>query len=130
MRKIADNPYRGSRAFTQADKEFFFGRGADIAAVGDLWMTNRLTVVSGPAGCGKTSLLQAGVRPWLREKTAQHRPRIFPSGSLSRGMTFPLPALTEHNPFTLALLRSWAPDDTPTRLAGLSVGDFVRERTR
>jgi len=130
VRKIADNPYRGSRAFTQADKEFFFGRGADIAAVGDLWMTNRLTVVSGPAGCGKTSLLQAGVRPWLREKTAQHRPRIFPSGSLSRGMTFPLPALTEHNPFTLALLRSWAPDDTPTRLAGLSVGDFVRERTR
>jgi hypothetical protein len=45
-------------------------------------------------------------------------------------MTFPFPALTEHNPFTLALLRSWAPDDVPTRLAGLSISDFVRERTR
>jgi tetratricopeptide (TPR) repeat protein len=130
VRKIANNPYPGSRAFTQADMEFFFGRDADIAVIGDLWMTNRLTVVSGPAGCGKTSLLQAGVRPLLREETSKYRPRILPSGNLSRGMTFPFPALTEHNPFTLALLRSWAPDDVPTRLAGLSVSDFVREQTR
>lgn len=129
MRKIADNPYPGSRAFTQAD-ESFFGRDADIAAVVDLWMTNRLTVVSGAAGSGKTSLLQAGVRPLLREKTSQHRPCTFPPGNLSRGMTFPFPALTEHNPFTLALLRSWVPDDVPTRLAGLSVSNFLRERTR
>ncbi len=130
MRKIADNPYPGSRAFTQADQEFFFGRDADIAVIVDLWMTNRLTVVSGTAGCGKTSLLQAGVRPLLRERSSQHRPRTFPPGNLSGGMTFPFPALTEHNPFTLALLRSWAPDDVPTRLAGLSVSDFVREQTR
>jgi tetratricopeptide (TPR) repeat protein len=130
VRKIADNPYPGSRAFTQADEEFFFGRDADTAVIVDLWMTSRLTVVSGPAGCGKTSLLQAGVRPLLREKTAQYRPRTFALGDLSHGTTFPFPALTDHNPFTLALLRSWAPDDVPTRLAGLSVSDFVRERTR
>ena len=130
MRKIADNPYPGSRAFTQADKEFFFGRDADVSVVVDLWMTNRLTIVSGAAGSGKTSLLQAGVRPPLREKTSRQRPRIFPPGDLSHGMAFPSPALTEHNPFTLALLRSWAPDDVPTRLAGLTVSDFVRERAR
>lgn len=130
MRKIADNPYPGSRAFTQADKEFFFGRDADIGVIVDLWRTNRLTIVSGAAGCGKTSLLQAGVSPLLRERTSQYRPRTFPAGNLSGGMTFPFPALTEHNPFTLALLRSWAPDDMPTRLAGLSVSEFVREQTR
>jgi tetratricopeptide (TPR) repeat protein len=127
LAKIADNPYPGSRAFAQADQKFFFGRDADIALVSDLWMDNRLTVVSGPAGCGKTSLLEAGVRPLLREKSAHQRPRIFPPGNLSGGTAFPFPALTEHNPFTLALLRSWAPDDMPTRLAGLSVSDFVRE---
>jgi len=130
VRKIADNPYPGSRAFTQADTQRFFGRDADIAVVVDLWMTNRLTIVSGPAGCGKTSLLQAGIRPLLREKTSQYRPRRLPPGNLSLGMTFPFPALTEHNPFTLALLQSWARDDMPTRLAGLSVSDFVREQTR
>jgi tetratricopeptide (TPR) repeat protein len=128
--KIADNPYPGSRAFTQADVTLFFGRDADTDAIVDLWMTNRLTVVSGLPGCGKTSLLQAGVRPLLRERTAQLRPRIFPSGNLSDGMTFPFPALTEHNPLTLALLCSWEPNDVPTRLARLSVSDFVRERTR
>jgi len=130
VRKIADNPYPGSRAFTQADQEFFFGRDTDTAVIADLWMTNRLTIVSGAAGCGKTSLLQAGVRPLLREKTSPRWPRTFPPGNLSDGMTFPVPALTEHNPFTLALLRSWAPDDVPTRLAGLSVSAFVREQTR
>jgi tetratricopeptide (TPR) repeat protein len=130
VRKIADNPYPGSRAFTQADKQSFFGRDADIAVTVDLWMTNRLTVLSGTAGCGKTSLLQAGVRPLLRENTSKHRPRIFAPGNLWRGMTFPFPALTEHNPLTLALLQSWAPDDVPTRLAGLSVSGFLREQTR
>ena len=130
MRKIADNPYPGSRAFTQADMEFFFGRDADIAVVVDLWVTNRLTVVSGPPGCGKTSLLQAGVRPRLRESSSQQRPLIFPLGNLSHGTTFPFPALAEHNQFTLALLRSWAPDDVPTRLARMTVSDFVRESTR
>jgi tetratricopeptide (TPR) repeat protein len=130
VRKITDNPYPGSRAFVQADKEFFFGRDADIAMIVDLWMTNRLTIVSGPAGCGKTSLLHAGVRPELRERTAQYRPLIFPPGNLSSGMTFPFPALTEHDPFTLTLLRSWAPEDVPSRLARLGVSDFVREQTR
>ena len=130
MRTIADNPYPGSRAFTQVDKEFFFGRDKDIIPIVDHWMASRLTVVSGPPGCGKTSLLHAGVRPLLRERTAQYQPLVFSPGDLSRGMSFPFPALTEHNPFTFALLRSWAPEDVPTRLAGLSVSAFVREQTR
>ena len=33
MSKIADNPYPGSRAFTQADQAFFCGRDAEIDAV-------------------------------------------------------------------------------------------------
>ncbi len=130
MRKVTANPYPGSRAFTQADKKFFFGRDADAAALFDLWMTRRLTVVSGPAGSGKTSLLQAAVRPRLLESALPRRSVHLPVGDLSHGTAFPIPALAEHNPFTLALLRAWAPDDLPTRLAGLSVSDFLRERTR
>lgn len=121
MSKIADNPYPGSRAFTQADQAFFFGRDADTAVIVDLWTTNRLTVVSGPVASGKTSLLHASVYPSMPVK----RSRVLPVGNLFHGMTFPFPALAEHNPFTLALLRSWSPGDVPTRLAGLSVSDFV-----
>jgi tetratricopeptide (TPR) repeat protein len=121
MSKIADNPYPGSRAFEQADRAFFFGRDTDTAAIVDLWMANRLTVVSGPVASGKSSLLRAGVYPAMPVK----RSRVLPAGNLFHGMTFPFPALAEHNPFTLALLTSWSPEDVPTRLAGLSISDFV-----
>lgn len=124
----ADNPYPGSRAFTEADQGRFFGRVPDREIGLDLWKTGRLTVLSGPPGCGKTSLLQAGLRPELRKKT--NRPYILPTGNLAHGLAFPAPALAEHNPFTLALLRSWAPDDLPTRLAGLTVSDWLRGFTR
>jgi tetratricopeptide (TPR) repeat protein len=126
MSKIGDNPYPGSRAFKQADQAFFFGRRADTATIIDLWMTNRLTIVSGPAASGKTSVLLAGVYPSMPAKQS----RILPIGDLNHGMTFPFPALPDHNPFTLSLLMSWSPEDVPTRLAGLSISDFVRRFAR
>jgi len=122
MGKIADNPYPGSRAFRQADHAFYFGRDADTASVVDQWMTNRLTMVTGPVASGKTSLLLAGAYPSMPAK----RSRILPAGSLLGGMTFPFASLPDHNPLTFALLRSWSPGDVPTRLAGSSVSDFVR----
>jgi len=128
VRTVTDNPYPGSRAFTRADQALFFGRGPDIAISVDLWKSDRLIIVSGPPGCGKTSLLHAGSYPELRESA--RRPLILPPGNLTNGMTFPVPALAEHNPFTLALLRSWAPDDIPTRLAGLGVSEWLHDRTR
>jgi tetratricopeptide (TPR) repeat protein len=126
MSKIAGNPYPGSRPFTQADQRIFFGRGADTAAIINLWMTNRLTVVSGPVASGKTSLLHAGIYPSMPVK----RSRVLPVGNLFHGMTFPFPALADHNPFTLALLSSWSPEDVKTRLAGVSISDFVRRFAR
>lgn len=126
MGKIADNPYPGSRAFRQADHAFYHGRDADAASLIDLWTTNRLTTVTGPVGSGKTSLLRAGVYPMMPTK----RSSVLPPGSLSYGMTFPFAALPDHNPFTFALLRSWSPDDIPTRLAGLSISDFIRRFTQ
>src|SRR5579859_2077014 len=70
MRKIAGNPYPGWRAFQEDDHDHFCGRKADIAAVVNLWTANRLTVVSGAVASGKTSLLQAGVYPAMRDNRA------------------------------------------------------------
>src|ERR1700743_3481810 len=112
MSKIAANPYPGSRAFEQADRALFFGRDADTDAIVDRWMGNRLTIVSGPVASGKTSLLHSGVYPAMPVK----RSRILPVGNLLHGTSFPFPALPEHNPFTLALLTAWSPEDVPTRL--------------
>lgn len=126
MSKVAGNPYPGARAFTSADDVSFFGRDTDTEVVVDYWLANRLTVVSGPVASGKTSLLRAGVYPAMPVK----RSRILPVGDLLHGMTFPFAALPDHNPFTLALLRSWSPEDVPTRLAGMRVSDFVRRLAR
>jgi tetratricopeptide (TPR) repeat protein len=117
-------PYPGARPFQQADHDRFFGRTAQADALAELWRANRLTVAVGAAASGKTSLLNAGVFPLI----ANERADVLLPGSLSYGGTFPFAALPEHNPYTLALLRSWSPDERVTRLVGRTVRDFIRSR--
>jgi tetratricopeptide (TPR) repeat protein len=88
------------------------------------WRNNSLTYIVGPAGRGKTSLLLAGVLPLLAEEDVT----VLPVGRLSRGATFPSAALPGQNPYTLALLQCWAPDEIVTRLAGLSIREFLQRR--
>ena len=126
MTKIRAQPYPGARPFRQADRDLFFGRADEAAALADLWQSNRLTIAHGPAASGKTSLLQAGALPLITDK----RFDVLPPGRVSHGVTFPFAGLPEHNPYTLALLRSWAPGESPARLVGLTISDFIRRRAR
>jgi GAF domain-containing protein len=59
-------PYRGLEPFREEDNLFFFGREEDIETVASNVLGARLTVLYGPSGVGKSSLLQAGVAPLLR----------------------------------------------------------------
>ena len=124
MTKTLAEPYPGTRPFRQDDQNRFFGREADTDHLVDLWQFNRLTVAAGPVACGKTSLLQAGVFPLITGT----RSEVLPPGRISYGSTFPSAALPEHNPYTVALLRSWSPGETVTRLAGVTIREFVRRR--
>src|SRR6516225_4429206 len=56
-------PYRGLAAMTEADADFFFGRGRETAEViGALAATpDKFPVLLGNSGVGKSSLAQAGV---------------------------------------------------------------------
>jgi tetratricopeptide (TPR) repeat protein len=120
----ASPPYPGARPFQQADRDRFFGRADQIATLGQSWQTNRLTLMAGQAGAGKTSLLHAGLLPLL----ARENLNVLPIGRLSYGATFPFAALPAHNPYTLSLLRSWSPAETVTRLAGLTIREFVQRQ--
>ena len=65
------NPYKGLRAFQQADASDFFGRSVMIQSVLDRLQepvveSNFLAVI-GPSGSGKSSLVKAGVLPALRQ---------------------------------------------------------------
>jgi WD40 repeat protein len=68
------SPFPGLEAFTEQDSAVFFGRGAEIAELLDRLhpvvetQTNRLVAVVGPSGVGKSSLVQAGVVPRLRQR--------------------------------------------------------------
>ncbi len=66
----ADNPYKGLRAFGEADAADFFGREALVQQLlvrmgegGDL---SRFLAVVGPSGSGKSSVVGAGLVPALR----------------------------------------------------------------
>jgi tetratricopeptide (TPR) repeat protein len=124
MSEIADCPYPGMRPFRRADRDLFSGRARDAAEIANQWRANRLTIISGPVACGKTSLLQAGVYPLMEGRDAD----VLPPGSLSFGETFPFASLPEYNSYTLSVLRCWSPGELPTRLAGVTVSDFVRRR--
>jgi tetratricopeptide (TPR) repeat protein len=117
-------PYVGLRPFRPQDGQRFFGRSDDTAKVGVLWQANRVTVLCGPSGVGKTSLVQAGVLAHVNPRQAD----VLPVGRPYRISAFPAAALPEHNPYTLALLSSWSPGEIATRLSGLTVRDYLSER--
>ena len=89
------------------------------------WGNSRVAYLTGPACRGKTSLLQAGVLPLL---SADKR-HVLPVGRLSYGAAFPSAGFPDHNPYSFALMRSWAPADTASRLVGLALHEFVQAQT-
>lgn len=59
-------PYPGLRPFEEADSKFFFGRETETAAILGLLEEQQLVVVHGASGCGKSSIIRAGVIPTFR----------------------------------------------------------------
>lgn len=66
-----DRPWLGLAHFTAADRDYFYGRDAEIRELTDRVRRAPLTVLYGLSGYGKSSLLGAGLIPALAE--AGHR---------------------------------------------------------
>lgn len=60
-------PYPFLDAFTENDAGRFFGRPAETRDLAELVLAERLVVCFGASGSGKSSLLQAGLMPRLRQ---------------------------------------------------------------
>lgn len=69
MSSVPESPYKGLASFedSELDALLFFGREREVAAVAANVLASRLTVLYGPSGVGKSSLLGAGVARRLRE---------------------------------------------------------------
>lgn len=61
------NPYKGLRAFTEADAGDFAGRARLVNRLVDRLGAHRVTVVVGPSGSGKSSVVRAGLLPAVRQ---------------------------------------------------------------
>ncbi len=62
------SPYKGLRRFESVDKDLFFGRDQFLTGlVNDLEQTN-LILLLGASGSGKSSVVRAGLIPWLAQK--------------------------------------------------------------
>ena len=61
----ARNPYRGLQSFEQADAPDFFGRDRAVGEMVAILERERLLLVVGPSGIGKSSVVKAGLVPAL-----------------------------------------------------------------
>jgi WD40 repeat protein len=62
------NPYRGLESFEEEHSAFFFGRTASIEKLYEFVSSHTLTVVLGASGSGKSSLVKAGLVPYLKQQ--------------------------------------------------------------
>lgn len=119
-------PFVGARPFGEFDRPLFFGRAHETQALVESWTRHRLTVVSGDAGIGKSSLLNAGAIPALTDQGAE----VLPVGRLCFDPAFPAALLPDQNPYTRALLAAWDPPSFPTHAPGTGLSDYLRGRER
>jgi formylglycine-generating enzyme required for sulfatase activity len=84
-------PFIGLQAFTERDSATFCGRDAEIQAFVERLREQAVLPVVGPSGAGKTSLVQAGIIPRLREQgpwsVVRIRPGTHPFRSLAARLT-------------------------------------------
>ena len=71
-----DCPYRGLMPYTENDSHYFFGRDQDSRLIVDNLRAYPLSVLFGPSGVGKSSVLRAGVSRVVREHTARKHERF------------------------------------------------------
>ena len=62
-----NNPWKGLDSYSYSDNSIFYGRTDETKALVDTILNYRFTILYGPSGVGKSSLLNAGVRPKLAE---------------------------------------------------------------
>jgi hypothetical protein len=75
------NPYVGPRPFDEEDAPLFFGREAEVHELVSRVVANRVVLFYAASGAGKTSLLNAGATPSLRD---EERFEVLPRARLRR----------------------------------------------
>jgi hypothetical protein len=99
------DPYPGLRPFRQEETDIFFGREEHTDQLLERLASHRFLAVTGLSGCGKSSLVRAGLVPALnrgfvaeaghRWRVAQMRPGRTPFARLAGGLLNPAALASE-----------------------------------
>jgi WD40 repeat protein len=127
---IAANPFPGLRAFQPGEADRFFGREQQIEELARRLGEVPLLAVAGASGCGKSSLMIAGLLHYLTHQTAEDggmqwrpvrmRPGNHPINNLADGLAAALPGVASDGANRAAAL------DGRLRLGGRALVEAVR----
>jgi WD40 repeat protein/serine/threonine protein kinase len=87
-----ESPFRGLLAFAERHADYFFGRDTEIASCSERMRQEPIMAIVGPSGVGKSSFIQAGVIPRIRERARWIVLRIRPSDDPLRRLASKLAA--------------------------------------
>ena len=116
-----DNPWPGLASFTEDARGFFFGRERETDELSRLVRRQTLTVLFGQSGLGKSSLIQAGLFPLLRE--GDHLPLYL---RLDHGAG--TPALTEQVKASLTAAIAAEKADAPAFRADETLWEYFHRK--
>jgi TPR repeat protein/uncharacterized RDD family membrane protein YckC len=90
------NPFPGLRPFREDEERFFFGRESQVDTMVNKLSATCFLAVVGTSGCGKSSLINCGLRPALHRglmasagpawRIAKFRPDVNPIRSLAKAL--------------------------------------------
>lgn len=112
----AGNPYVGPRSIAYG--ESIFGRDREISELLDTIISNRVVLLYSPSGAGKSSLLEAGLRPGLEAWGFDVLPTVRVGQDLDGALG------NRYVESTIAALEAVAPDD----LVAADHGEFTLDR--
>jgi hypothetical protein len=116
-------PYIGPRPFEADDSHLFFGRDLEAHEVSSLIFANKFLLLYAASGSGKTSLVNAGVLPLLKDEI-----EVLPTARFQARGPDAIPDVA--NVYTYAVLSRWAEPDELSRLGQTTLADYFASRPR
>ncbi len=127
---LALNPYPGLRAFAVSEADLFFGRQRQVDELVERLHASTLVAVAGASGCGKSSLVLAGLLHELAQRHVEKggiewrpvvmRPGNRPISNLASALAAALDGAAAVDPTRAAAL------DGRLRLSGIGLVEAVR----
>jgi hypothetical protein len=128
------NPFPGLRPFREDEEDLFFGRENQVDAMINKLADTRFLAVVGTSGSGKSSLVNCGLRPALRQglmaragtawRMAQFRPGSDPIGAMARALAQDGVLFREHAVASLSLAEII---ETTLRMSKLGLIDIYEQ---